>query len=125
MSTQKQTITEAEYEIMRLLWDAEGSMTVSDVCERLVGREWTPSTVSTLLQRLSKKGIIGFTKRGKTNCYFPVMKRDEYSMSETKSFLSKLHGGSVKRMVASLYENEEISDDEIDELRKMFLESDK
>ena len=67
----------------------------------------------------------GFTKHGKTNCYYPIMKRSEYSMSETKSFLSKLYGGSVKRMVASLYENEEISEDEVDELRKMFLESDK
>ncbi len=125
MSTQKQTITDAEYEVMRLLWDADGSMTVSGVCERLSGREWTPSTVSTLLQRLSKKGIIGFTKHGKTNCYYPIMKRSEYSINETKSFLSKLYGGSVKRMVASLYENEEISEDEVDELKKMFLESDK
>ena len=72
-----------------------------------------------------KEGNNRLTKHGKTNCYYPIMKRSEYSINETKSFLSKLYGGSVKRMVASLYENEEISEDEVDELKKMFLESDK
>ena len=41
-------------------------------------------------------------------------------MSETKSLLSKIYNGSVKNLVASLYENKAISQDEIDDLRKMF-----
>ena len=120
MSTVKQIITESEYDIMKTLWDSEEKMTVADVCAALDGKEWTPSTVSTLLQRLAKKEIIGYEKRGKAHFYYPVLKQADYSFNETKSFLSKLYGGSVKNLVASLYENKAISKDEIAELREMF-----
>ena len=56
MSVIKQTITDSEYEIMKILWDAEDKMTVSDVVKALDGNDWTASTVSTFLQRLLKKG---------------------------------------------------------------------
>ena len=56
MTTVKQTITDAEYEIMRILWKAEKKMTVADVVRALEGNDWTASTVSTFLQRLLKKG---------------------------------------------------------------------
>lgn len=120
MSTVKQVITESEYDIMKILWDSEEKMTVADVCAALEGKEWTPSTVSTLLQRLAKKEIIGFEKKGKAHFYYPVLKQEDYSFNETKSFLSKLYGGSVKNLVASLYENKAISKAEIAELREMF-----
>ena len=54
MSVIKQTITDSEYEIMKILWDAEDKMTVSDVVKALDGNDWTASTVSTFLQRLLK-----------------------------------------------------------------------
>ena len=71
MSTVKQIITDSEYDIMKILWDSEEKMTVADVCAALDGKEWTPSTVSTLLQRLAKKEIIGFEKRGRAHFYYP------------------------------------------------------
>lgn len=120
MSTIKQTITESEYNIMKILWSSERKMTVSEVCSKLEGNEWTPSTVSTFLLRLLKKEVIASEKHGKANYYYPLLKQEEYSINETRSFLSKLYNGSVKNLVASLYDNKEISKDEIDDLKKMF-----
>ena len=67
MSTVKQTITDSEYAIMRILWKAEEQMTVADVVRELDGNDWTASTVSTFLQRLLKKEVIACDKKGKTN----------------------------------------------------------
>ena len=120
MSAAKQTITEAEYEIMKILWKSGNKMTVSEVTQSLTGNEWTASTVSTFLQRLLKKEVVSCDRKGKTNYYYPLLKQNEYDMSETASFLSKLYNGSVKNLVAALYENEKISKEDLSDLKKMF-----
>lgn len=120
MSNTKQTITDSEYAIMRILWNADAKMTVADVVAKLDGNDWTASTVSTFLQRLLKKNVIACDKKGKTNLYYPLLKQSEYDLSETENFLSKLYKGSVKNLVAALYENEKLSNEELSDLKKMF-----
>lgn len=120
MSTAKHTITDSEYTIMRILWKSEKQMTVADVVKELDGNDWTASTVSTFLQRLLKKEVIACDKKGKTNLYYPLLRQSEYDLSETESFLSKIYKGSVKNLVAALYENKKLSDEELSDLKKMF-----
>lgn len=120
MSTVKQTITDSEYQIMRILWKAEKKMTVADVVKELDGNDWTASTVSTFLQRLLKKEVIACDKKGKTNLYYPQLKQSEYDLSETENFLSKIYKGSVKNLVAALYENKKLSNEDMSDLKKMF-----
>ncbi|MBQ9914768.1 MAG: BlaI/MecI/CopY family transcriptional regulator [Clostridia bacterium] len=120
MSNTKHTITDAEYQIMKILWQKGEPMTVSEVMAELSGNDWTPSTVSTFLQRLLKKGVLACQKKGKTNLYYPVLRENEYELSETESFLSKLYQGSVKNMVAALYENKKLSKEDLSDLKKMF-----
>ncbi len=120
MSNVKQIITDSEYAIMRILWKAEKQMTVADVVRELDGNDWTASTVSTFLQRLLKKEVIACDKKGKTNLYYPLLKQSEYDLSETENFLSKIYKGSVKNLVAALYENKKLSNEDMSELKKMF-----
>lgn len=120
MPNEKQTITEAEYQIMQVLWRSEKAMSVSDVCKKLDKNDWTASTVSTFLQRLLKKKVIDCEKKGKTNLYYPILKQKEYDLSETEGFLAKLYKGSVKNLVAALYESQRLSDEDVSDLKKMF-----
>ena len=120
MSTVKQTITDSEYQIMRILWRRDKQMTVAEVVGELDGNDWTASTVSTFLQRLLKKGVVACDKKGKTNLYYPLMKQSEYDLSETENFLSKIYKGSVKNLVAALYENKRLSSEDVSELKRMF-----
>lgn len=120
MSNVKQTITDSEYSIMKILWDSDKKMTVSDVVGALNGNDWTPSTVSTFLQRLLKKNVIACEKKGNSNLYYPLLKQNDYDMSETQSFLSKIYKGSVKNLVAALYENQKLSKEDITDLKEIF-----
>ena len=120
MSNVRHTITDSEYSIMKILWKADKKMTVADVVSELDGNDWTPSTVSTFLQRLLKKEVVACDKKGKTNLYYPILKQSEYDMSETENFLSKIYKGSVKNMVAALYENKKLSNEDMSDLKKMF-----
>lgn len=120
MSNVKQTITDSEYTIMKILWSTDAKMTVADVVRKLDGNDWTASTVSTFLQRLLKKEVISCDKKGKTNLYYPLLKQSEYDLRETENFLSKIYKGSVKNLVAALYENKKLSNEDVSDLKKMF-----
>lgn len=120
MSNTKQTITDSEYEVMKILWKSKEKMTVSGVVKSLKGNDWSPSTVSTFLQRLLKKGVVGCEKKENSNLYYPILKEKDYDLQETESFLSKIYKGSVKNLVASLYENKKLSKEDISELKEMF-----
>ena len=50
----KKTVTESEYEIMKILWESDAPMTVGEVYGRLPEEEkrWSKNTVATLLVRL-------------------------------------------------------------------------
>ena len=89
MSNTKQTITGSEYEIMKILWENGGKMTVAQVTAKLSDNDWTASTVSTFLQRLLKKGVVLCEKKGKTNLYFPGISQDKYDFEETENFIAK------------------------------------
>ena len=120
MSNTKHAITDSEYSIMKILWNSEKTMSVSDIVKALDENDWTPSTISTFLQRLLKKNIISCEKKGNANLYYPILKQEDYNISETKNFLSKMYKGSVKNLVAALYEKKQLSKEELSELRDMF-----
>ena len=120
MSNTKQTITGSEYDIMKILWENDGKMTVAQVTAKLSDNDWTASTVSTFLQRLLKKGVVLCEKKGKTNLYFPGISQDKYDFEETENFIAKLYKGSAKSLVAALFENKKLSKDDVSELKKMF-----
>lgn len=120
MSNTKQTITGSEYEIMKILWENGGKMSVAQVTAKHSDNDWTASTVSTFLQRLLKKGVVLCEKKGKTNLYFPGISQDKYDFEETENFIAKIYKGSAKSLVAALFENKKLSKDDVSELKKMF-----
>ena len=115
----RQTVTESEYEIMIVLWKEEHPISLGEILKKLSKTKWSRNTVGTMLVRLCEKGVVSYEQKGKSYLYYAVLKEKDYSISETKSFLMKLYDGSVGNLVASLYENKEISQEEIDSLRKI------
>ncbi len=120
MSNTKQVITDSEYEVMKVLWQAEKKLTVGEITLCLSESGWADSTVSTFLQRLLKKGVISCEKKGKKNLYYPILKQSEYSLDQTQSLISRIYNGSAKSLVAALFREKKLSREDISELKKMF-----
>ncbi len=116
----KPEISESELEIMKVLWAKELPMSVQDICDEMINTEWKYSTVATLLGRMVKKGAIEGKKKGYLYYYKPLLDKKEYKISQAKKFVSKLYDGSVKNLVVSLFENKELSDEDIAELKNLF-----
>lgn len=115
-----QELSGAELEVMQALWKSGTSMKVQDVCDALESDKWAYKTVATLLMRMEEKGAVVSEKVGKANCYTAVLDKKEYTASQTRNFVDKLYNGSVKDLAVSLFKSEGMTQEDIEEIRKMF-----
>lgn len=112
-------ISEAEYEVMKVIWKY-APINTNEVTERLTKTtDWNPKTIHTLLKRLVNKGAITYEKQSRIFVYTPLIKEAEYVNQESNSFLKRFFHGDISAMVSSYLENENLSDTEIDSLRKL------
>lgn len=110
-------ISDAEMEIMRILWSAVSPMTGKEIMEALEGKQWKITTVLTLLSRLAEKGFIKSEKYGRGNRYMSIVTEKEYKKMCSKSFLEEFFEGSAKNFFAALYDDNELSESDLNELK--------
>lgn len=118
MAATSKRLSDAELEIMLVVWHSEQQVSSTYILEKLQGkRDWALPTLMTVLSRLMKKGYLAREKKGRNNLYFSIVDEHTYKESEGKSILEKLYGNSFKNFVTSLYNSKAINDEDIEELR--------
>ena len=113
-------IGESELEIMKVLWKAGESVNTQYINKAVEDKGWKRTTISTFLTRLVEKGAIVSEKQGNTYYYSPIISRKEYRRSQTKNLIKSLYDGSVKDFAAALFEEETLSESDIEELKAIF-----
>lgn len=112
-------LPESELEIMQIIWREQGSVSRMRIEEALKEKHpLAPTTILTLLTRLTDKGFLAQEKEGRLNLYRPLIMEKEYLASESRSFLDRLFGGSVANFATALCDSG-IKKEELEELRKL------
>jgi BlaI family penicillinase repressor len=115
-------ISDSEWKVMQVLWE-ESPITANEIIDVLKKTtDWRPTTVKTLVSRLVKKEVVGFKKNNRTYHYYPLVTEDVCVKAESKSFLKRVYGGGLKMMIANFLEIEDLSQGDIEELRRMLDE---
>lgn len=114
-----QTMSDSEYELMKLIWNRGGTAWYSQIMEDLAqgGSTWQKNTVITLLSRLTEKGLLKANKMGRRNEYIAVCSESDYQASQTRSLLDKLYQGSAKGLVSTLIQQDMLTSKEYEELK--------
>lgn len=119
MKTQRPDISNAEFDVLNVIWD-DYPTTANDIISRLNQRkEWHPKTVKTLLGRLVKKEVLSFEKQQRKYLYSPLVEREEYTKKETNHFVRRLFNGKIAPMVAGFANQNSLSKQDIDELKSL------
>ncbi|MCR8842446.1 BlaI/MecI/CopY family transcriptional regulator [Paenibacillus sp. SC116] len=117
------SITDAELEIMRILW-TNPERPSSEIVKLMADRkDWSPNTTRTLLNRLVQKEAAGMKlddSAKRLQLFYPIINEQEYLRSETKSFVKRLYGGSWRPMLAHFLEDEKLNAKEIEALKSLF-----
>jgi BlaI family transcriptional regulator, penicillinase repressor len=105
--------------IMQVLWD-RGRATAREITDVINASEpIAHSTVQTLLRGLEEKGSVSHEAQDRTFVFFPLVKEHEFKQSVTRDLVERVFGGSAGSLVAHLLKNENVSREEIDEIRKL------
>lgn len=112
-------ISDAEWTVMKELWKHSPQTALEVTASLHAQTSWSPSTVKTLINRLVGKGALGATKQGREHSYAPKVSESSCVRAESRSFLQRVFGGSMRPMLASLLEEESLSPEDIQELRRL------
>ena len=115
-------ISEAELVVMRVLW-RQSPATANQVVEALRDQtHWKPKTIHTLLSRLARKKALAHSRQGREYLFRPLVAAADYAHAASRSLLGRFFGGDLAPFVACFLEREELSADEIQELRRLLDE---
>jgi BlaI family transcriptional regulator, penicillinase repressor len=118
-------ISDAEWEVMNVVW-ANPPITASEVVDALARPTgWNPRTIKTMLNRLVKKGVLGFEQHGKAYLYKPLVRRAECVRRESRSFLERVFDGAAGSLLVHFAENTELSREEIRRLKSILARREK
>lgn len=117
-----QKLSDTEMELMEVIWECDPPVTSTELLRIFAGRgkEWKAQTISTFLSRLIDKGMLEATRDGRTNKYVPLLSPKDYKLAEAQHVLDGLYQGSVKNLIAALYDGDKLSDEDIAELKQWF-----
>lgn len=108
---------------MDYIWSVEHPVTTAEIIQNLPeGKKWKQNTLITFLTRLIEKGVLKATRTGRTNLYEPCITEKEYRSLETRQFIKDVHRGSIFGFINTLFDNGDLTKEEIEDLMKRLKE---
>lgn len=116
-------ISDAEWEVMKVFWAQPAPCTANYVVNSLSKHtDWKPNTIKTLIARLVRKNALGYQEDGRNYLYYPLITEAECVQAESKSFLQRVYAGALKPMLVHFLQDEQLSREEIEELKRILEE---
>ncbi len=113
-------ITEAELEIMQVLWkNKRGNLTtiIEELSKKSKNEERNKNTIKTLIHRLIQKGAIESQKvNNKEVEYIPKINEKKFIAKESNSFLNKFFNGNTEKLLLNFVENKKVTKNELQKL---------
>lgn len=126
MNKNEQTPSESEWKIMEVLWNSDIPLTSLEVIERLKKSDnMTPKMVRVLINRLSKKGLLGYKvdeQDARVYHYTPLRTMEECLRDKSRKFTDCYLSGNKMNAMAALVQSFALTDEQIEELEKLLEE---
>ena len=117
--------TDAELEILNVLWD-NGPSTVRAIHNTLsVRRDTGYSTTLKIVQVMRDKGLLKRDATVRPQIYRPALKQEETQVAMLDDLTGKAFAGSAQKLVLSLLSAERLSLDDLKELQRMIHKAEK
>ncbi len=116
-------LTEAEWEIMKVVWREEpcAAGTVQEALEE--SKSWAYSTVKTTMDRMVKKGLLEIRRIRNLQLFSSCLTESEAKRGEIMKTLKRAFDGALTPMMQFMLQDESLSKKEMKVLRKMIVDS--
>src|ERR1700722_757517 len=118
MRSPKPTLTEQELEIMKVVWQLE-TATVRQVYETMLEhRRIAYTTVMTMMNILEQKGYLKKRQDDRAYVYIGSQPKQQVIRSMVREFVNRVFNGSAEPLLVHLVEDQHLSANDIEEIRK-------
>lgn len=118
-------LTEAEWTIIKSVWEKE-PCTAPEIQEKLHKQTaWTYSTVRTLMDRMVTKGLLTAKKERNLTLYSSAVTRIQAQRGELLYALKNAFNGALSPMLECLLDTKDLSREELDKLKQLIAEHEK
>lgn len=111
-------LTEAEKELMEILWDKEKAF-MKDIIEAFPEPKPATTTIATLLKRMQNKNLIDYKTFGNSREYFSLVEKGNYFAKEMQGMIGKFFNNSVTQFASFFTANSKLSEKELIEIKKI------
>ena len=112
-------LTEAEWTIIKAVWDKEPCVAPA-IQEKLFKRtKWTYSTVRTLMDRMVAKGLLTAEKVRNLTLYRSAVTRAQAQRGELLYALKNAFNGALTPMVQCLLDSNDVSTEDLDHIKQL------
>ena len=112
-------LTEAEWEIMKVVWEKE-PCAAGTVQEALAAtRDWCYATVKLTMDRMVQKGFLEINRIRNLQLFRSCVSEVEARRGELRKMLKRAFGGALTPMLKFLIEHEGLSKNDAAELREL------
>ncbi|MCI9411316.1 MAG: BlaI/MecI/CopY family transcriptional regulator [Eubacterium sp.] len=114
-------VSNSEWYVLECLWDSAPKtlMQIVEECREKAG--WAKSTTATMVKRMGEKGLIRYEEGGRAKLFYPMVKRENVAVRQTREFLQRIYHGSVGIMMNTLAKQDDLTEKDFQELEE-FLE---
>jgi len=117
--THDQQLSDLQLDIMRILW-AEEEATAVEVRDSLVAaRSLALTTVSTVLSRLEKRGLVEHRNEGRQFVYRALVKEDSVLHSDLDELTERWFSGDMAALMSHLLDARGISPGDLTRVRAL------
>ncbi|MBQ7065052.1 MAG: BlaI/MecI/CopY family transcriptional regulator [Firmicutes bacterium] len=113
----KEKLFDSEAKVMEIIWD-RGPLSAKEIS--LIAADsigWNKNTTYTVIKKLEAKGFLRRDDPG--FICTPLVSQEEMQKKEAVSLLNKVFGGSRKALFSALLDDEQLSEQELEELRSL------
>ncbi len=98
----EQTISAAEWQVMRVLWAHPGATSQEIIQALQEGFDWQATTIKTLLGRLRKKNYLRMAKETSKYHYYPLISEEEHLQGQVELLLAAICSTKQGQLVEKL-----------------------
>ncbi|MGN6555832.1 MAG: BlaI/MecI/CopY family transcriptional regulator [Verrucomicrobiota bacterium] len=125
MPKPKIELTEAEWSVIKAVWEKE-PCTAPDIQQKLAKRTaWTYSTVRTLMDRMVSKGLLRADKKRNITIYHSAVSRAQAQKGELLYALKHAFNGALSPLVQCLLDTKDVTADELKNIKQIIADHEK
>ena len=125
LQEKESTISDSEWEIMRIIWTIEPVSSTKIIQELQAKKDWSESTIKTLLRRLVNKNLLSTTKEGRHFVYSAKVNQAQVMTEAAQELLDRMCNMHKGEVILQLLADSPISKSDLAKMKQVINQKEK